>query len=56
MYFRVIKKLIKMNRNTQLILAGSFGMAIVFGIIAVRSFFKNKEYEIEYGDFHRNFG
>lgn len=44
-----------MDKKTQLILAGSFGMAIVFGIIAVRNYFKNLEYHQEYGDFHRNF-
>lgn len=44
-----------MDRKTQLILAGSVGMAIVFGIIAVRNYFKNLEYDQEYGDFHRNF-
>ena len=45
-----------MDRNTQLIFAGSCAIAIVFGIIAVRNYFKNIEYEDEYGDFHRNFG
>ena len=47
-----------MDKKTQLILAGSFGMAIVFGIIALKNYFKNleynQEYEREYGDFHRN--
>ena len=45
-----------MNRNTQIVFASSFGLAIVLGVIAVRNYFKNKEYENEYGDFHRNFG
>lgn len=44
-----------MDKKTQLICAGTFGMAIVFGIIAVRNYFKNLAYEEEYGDFHRNF-
>ncbi|MFC6269146.1 hypothetical protein [Frigoriflavimonas asaccharolytica] len=45
-----------MNKNTQVIFASSFGLAVVLGLMAVRNYFRDKDYEKEYGDFHRNFG
>ena len=45
-----------MNRNTQIIFASSFGLAVAIGLMAVRNYFREKQYEEEYGDFHRNFG
>lgn len=44
-----------MDKNTQLILAGSVGVAIIFGFIVMRNYFLNKNYEEQYEDFHRNF-
>ncbi len=45
-----------MKRSTSLIFTGTFGIALIFGIFAVRNYFKNRKYEEEYSDFHRNFG
>ena len=46
-----------MKKETGILLAGSLGLLIGFGIFGVRRFFlkKSREYNDYYSDFHRHF-
>ncbi|SEG13709.1 hypothetical protein SAMN05421847_1508 [Halpernia humi] len=44
-----------MNKETTILLAGSFGIFAALGFFAIRKFIKNKRYKLYYDDYHCHF-
>lgn len=44
-----------MNKETTILLAGSFGIFAALGFFAIRKFINNKRYKSYYEDYHRHF-
>lgn len=44
-----------MKKETTILLAGSFGIFVALGFLAIRKLLNNKKYKEYYDDYHRHF-
>lgn len=45
-----------MNKNVEVLIAGTLGLFAIVGVIAIRKVLKDKSYASDYMDTHRLFG